>query len=174
MVFAQHRLATCRQQSGEDLHQYLQLLRVLAKECEFQAVTTAQYQEESIRDAFIAGIQSNEVCQRLLEEKTLTLDDMYNKAILQKNSEAYLSHSAMYPSSSPSLVNTAAATTKMTPTRTKTKCWNCGNDWHPKVDKQINNRHLPIRGIRFHKFYDSSSLFLPDTRLLPVQLQPHL
>ena len=40
----------------------------------------------------------------------------------------------MYPSSSPSLVNTAAATTKMTPTRTKTKCWNCGNGRHPKVD----------------------------------------
>ena len=75
-VFALQRLATHRQQSSEDYHQYLQLLRVLAKECEFQAVTAAQYQEESIRDAFIAGIQSNEVCQHLLEEKTLTLDDM--------------------------------------------------------------------------------------------------
>ena len=63
------------------------LLSLLAKECEFQAVTAAQYQEESIRDAFIAGIQSNEVRPRLLEEKTLTLDDMYNKAILLESAQ---------------------------------------------------------------------------------------
>ena len=44
-VFARHCLATRRQQSGEDYHHCLQLLRVLAKECEFQAVTdTNSYQ----------------------------------------------------------------------------------------------------------------------------------
>lgn len=41
------------------------------KDYNFKNVAASQYCEESIRDVFIAGLQSNLTCQRLLENKTL-------------------------------------------------------------------------------------------------------
>ena len=54
-IYARHLRATQRQQSGETLDEYLQALKVLSKECNFQSVTAAKYCEEYIRDAFISG-----------------------------------------------------------------------------------------------------------------------
>ena len=66
-IFARHLLATCRQQNSETFDEYIQALKILAKDCNFRAVTATQYQDEAIRDAFINGINSNEIRQRLLE-----------------------------------------------------------------------------------------------------------
>ena len=68
-IFARHILATRRQQPNETLDEYLQALKTLSKDCNFKCVTAAQYTEESIRDAFITGLLSNSICQRLLENK---------------------------------------------------------------------------------------------------------
>ena len=58
-IYARHVLATRRQQTGESLDEYLQALKVLCKECNFQSVTAAKYCEEYIRGAFITGLHSN-------------------------------------------------------------------------------------------------------------------
>ena len=79
-VFARHRLATRRQQVGESLDEYFQALKILSKDCNFQAVTAAKYCEESIRDAFISGLQSPGTRQCLLENKTLDLTTMFDQA----------------------------------------------------------------------------------------------
>ena len=68
-VFARHLLATRIQTPTETLDEYLQALKVLSKDCNFKNVTAMQYCEESIRDAFISGLQSNLIRQRLLENK---------------------------------------------------------------------------------------------------------
>ena len=92
-VFARHRLATRRQQVGESLDEYFQVLKILSKDCNFQAVTAAKYCEESIRDAFISGLQSPGIRQRLLENKTLDLATMACQAraldSAKRNSEVY-------------------------------------------------------------------------------------
>lgn len=92
-VFARHRLATRRQQVGESLDEYLQVLKILSKDCNFQAVTATQHCEEFIRDAFISGLHSSLIRQRLLENKTLDLSTMFDQAraldLAQKNSECY-------------------------------------------------------------------------------------
>ena len=75
-IFA-HLLATRRQQPNETLDEYLQALKTLSKDCNFKSVTAAQYTEESIRDAFITGLLSNSIRQRLLENKTLDLKTMF-------------------------------------------------------------------------------------------------
>ena len=72
-IFARHILATCKQAPTETLEEYLQALKTLIKDCNFKNVTAAQYCEESIRDAFISGLQSSLIRQRLLENKTLDL-----------------------------------------------------------------------------------------------------
>ena len=80
-VFCKHLLATRRQQTDEIVDQYLQSLKRLAKDCDFQAVTATQARDEYIRDAFINGITSNHIKQRLLENKTLDLNTAYDQVL---------------------------------------------------------------------------------------------
>ena len=101
-VFARHQLASRRQLSNESLDQYLQALKLLAKDCGFKSVTAEAYANECIRDAFIAGIASHAIRQRLLENCSLTLDEAMRQArtldLAQRNSEMYNStgSSAIY------------------------------------------------------------------------------
>ena len=79
-IFAQHLLATCKQQPGETLEQFIVELKTLAKDCNFVNVTVEQYRSESICVAFINGISSNNTRQRLLENKTLDLNTVFDQA----------------------------------------------------------------------------------------------
>ena len=81
-IYARHALTrnTKRQQAGESLDEYLQALKTLSKDCNFKNVTAAQYRDESIRDAFVTGLLSNSIRQRLLENKTLDLKTMLDQA----------------------------------------------------------------------------------------------
>ncbi len=60
-IFARHKLATRKQQSGESLDEYLQELKTLSKDCNFGNVTASQYCDEAVRDAFIAGLSSTSI-----------------------------------------------------------------------------------------------------------------
>ena len=73
-VFARHLLATRKQNTGESLDGFLQALKTLSKDCNFKAVTADKNRSDAVRDAFITGIQSNAIRQRLLENKTLDMD----------------------------------------------------------------------------------------------------
>ena len=92
-IFACHLLVTRRQQSGESLDEFLVGHRRLSKDCNLKAVSAVQYKEELVRDSFINGLSSPLIRQRLLENKTLTLDQAYSQAtsldVAQKNSAAY-------------------------------------------------------------------------------------
>ena len=76
-IFSRYLLSTRRQQSGESLTEFLQQLRKLSKDCNFEAVSAENYREEMIRDSFINGISSPLVRQRLLENKTLDLQTAF-------------------------------------------------------------------------------------------------
>ena len=80
-VFCRHLLATRRPQTDESVDQYLQSLKRLAKDSDFQTVTATQTRDEYIRDAFINGITSNHIRQRLLENKTLDLNTAYDQTL---------------------------------------------------------------------------------------------
>ena len=82
-----------KQQAGESLDAYLQNLQRLSAVCDFRAVSAIVHKEEAIRDAFICGMISNEIRQRLLENEDLTLTAAYDTArsleLAQKNAESY-------------------------------------------------------------------------------------
>ena len=65
-IFARHQLAIRRQQPVESIDQYVQTLQSLAKDCNYKTVTAEIYQNEAIRDAFIAGLLSPNIRQRQL------------------------------------------------------------------------------------------------------------
>ena len=139
-IFARHILATRRQQSHETLDEYLQALKTLSKDCNFQNVTAAQYREESIRDAFISGLQSPLIRQRLLENNTLDLKTMFDQArALEsaiRSSESYtvpspFVNAAVPPTPAPMEEqfdpSTLAAIEPEAPA-----CFFCGNSKHPR------------------------------------------
>ena len=109
-IFARHQLATRRQESGESIDEFLNALKKLSKDCNFQAVTADVYQQELVRDSFISGLSSAYIRQRLLENDKLTQDEAYKQAIsldqAQKNSSAY--NAPLAPTGTPNL---AAVTT---------------------------------------------------------------
>ena len=108
-IFARHSLTVRKQKLGESIDEFLQALRTLAKDCNYVAVTAEQYRDESIRNAFISGLSSPAIRQRLLENTTLQLQAAYDQAraldIAQKNSESY----APNRSSIPEVTSEAAA-----------------------------------------------------------------
>ena len=105
-VFARYRLATCRQQPGENLDQFLDNLKGLSHDCNFSTSSAEIICEQAIRDAFIAGMASNAIRQRLLENLTLNLTDAVSQA---RALEMAQHHSEAYQYSSSSRVTSAAA-----------------------------------------------------------------
>jgi len=98
-------------------------------------VTAIRYCEESIRDAFIAGLQSNLIRQRLLENKTLDLKTMFDQArslesAMKSHSTPNMLVNAAIPvkSSDHQADNLAGATAEPT----SFSCYFCGNSKHPR------------------------------------------
>jgi len=61
------------QQPGESVTGYAQTLKALAKECTCGDVTADEYRAELMRDAFINGLTSPFIRQRILEKDELNL-----------------------------------------------------------------------------------------------------
>ena len=62
------------------MHDFLQTLCKLSKDCNFQAVTAEDYRQQMIQDVFINGLASNAIRQHLLENRDLTLDQAYDQS----------------------------------------------------------------------------------------------
>lgn len=79
-IFARHLLLNCKQLNGQNIDSFMQKLRNLAKDCSFRPVTAEQQRDMYIREAFITGLNSHIIRQRLLEKITLNLSDAYEEA----------------------------------------------------------------------------------------------
>ena len=75
VVYNRHQIITLKQDPGQTIDAYLQNLNRISKLCNFEAVTAEQNRQQYVRDAFINGISSATIRQRLLENVgELTLD----------------------------------------------------------------------------------------------------
>ena len=77
-IFAQHRLNTCEQNPDESLEDFLGRLKSRSSYCNFTDCTAAQIRETAIRDAFISGMQSGFIRQRILKDNALALNDVFD------------------------------------------------------------------------------------------------
>ena len=94
---------------------------MLSKECEYN-VTATTYRDEAARDAFINGLLSSNIRQRLLEINKLTLD----KASTQAHSlDLAQKHSLSYPSNQP------YSTCRIFP-----RTLNCSERKHSSIEKE--------------------------------------
>lgn len=137
-IFARHCLASRSQQGSETVGEYLQALKQLSKDCEFKPVSAEQYKNEYVRDAFIRGLKSARIRERLLENTTINLNDAFDQAraleLAELNSASYLT--------APTPMHTAAAEflehvppqehlAAITPSRSG-NCFFCGNGRHQR------------------------------------------
>ncbi|XP_054266988.1 uncharacterized protein LOC128989145 [Macrosteles quadrilineatus] len=72
-IFSRYLVMTRKQQQGETIDKYVSELKLLSQDCVFEAVNAIQYRDHYIRDAFINGLASSYIRQRLFENKTLDL-----------------------------------------------------------------------------------------------------
>ncbi|XP_078495354.1 uncharacterized protein LOC144750187 [Ciona intestinalis] len=72
-IYSRYLLLSRQQSPEESIPEYIQELKSLSRQCEFTAVEANQYREELTRDAFINGLSSSVIRQRLLEVDSLDL-----------------------------------------------------------------------------------------------------
>ncbi len=160
-VFARHQLSTRKQNPGETLDEFLQALKTLSKDCNFVAVSADKNKSDAIRDAFINGIQSSAIRQRLLENQTLELNTMFDQArsldSAQKNVESYRNQTpppfnaaisqddSQLLAAAPMLQHSNNITTS-----DPSKCWNCGNNRHPRSSCPARNAECNRCGKKGH------------------------
>ena len=82
-----------KQGTNQTVDTYAQELERISKICQFRGVTAEENRQEYIRDAFINGLTSQTIRQRLLENNDLSLDAAKQKARAleqaQKRAESY-------------------------------------------------------------------------------------
>lgn len=140
-IFARHVLSTSKQEPGQPLDQFLQRLKMLSKDCNFKLVSADQCRDEAIRDAFISGLQSNAIRQRLLESTTLTLQAAFDTARSLEMAERQSQSYQYQPVTAPS--HTASTAPSRNDVETdeyeatvaalgNQRCYFCGNRRHPR------------------------------------------
>lgn len=134
-IHARHMLSTRKQLPGESIDEYLRALKVLSQNCNFKEITAEGYKTEYIRDAFISGISSKSIRQRLLENLTLTLEEAHNQAssleMADKNCQSYTNTANYVPTLS--AVNSEVQESKPTVCAAgqqihKKSCFFCGGN----------------------------------------------
>ena len=131
----------------------MQELQCTGKTCNFEAVTAEQNKNQYIRDAFISGITSSHIRQRLLENNTLSLDEAFQQAraleqaqtqsasVSYKNSinaainteDRLVAASNNYNNKNNSLSKKASPTSSWKNEGKKETCFFCGKSQHPRT-----------------------------------------
>ena len=178
VLYSRHLLATTKQQSNQTLDEYLCSLKKIAKDCGFKNLTAEEHSSDSILNAFVSGISSSLIRQRLLENETLTLSAAFTQArtleVAQRNAESYqtpfshvssVSNADDVPDSQQNAAafkyNRSSGHHNQSPTpssqnqspgnsNSSGKCWWCGRNRHPRFKCPAKNDTCTNCGIRGH------------------------
>jgi hypothetical protein len=135
--FARYCLSKRSQNDCESIDQFVLALRTLAKQCNFTEVTATVHGEESIRTAFISGLKSNQIRQRLMED-TKTLTETVTLALTLEQS---ISNSEKYGSNLNGIVtepapkqdsNDSVVAAIHSGSMSPRKCGFCGYEYHAR------------------------------------------
>lgn len=138
-VFARHKLSSRRQKQDETVDQFMESLKGLGKDCNFKAVTAETNRDDCIRDAFVNGLVSQHIRQRLLENLTLTLSEAYERAqcmeSAERNSFSYKTSENVYALAEKSNIDMNAFDNECMPNlaaTTQMRCHFCGYNKHSR------------------------------------------
>ena len=139
-----YNLRSRTQQTGETVTEFMSQLELLAKKCTIAAVTAAEHRELLLADAFVAGLLSTPIKQRLLESTEISLTNLQNTArsmeLATENAKILTVSSTMPPvfgatsNSSPSPKSAQQYYHSSTRTRHKmNNCMWCGGPRHDRA-----------------------------------------
>lgn len=135
-IYARHCLASRTQLAAESISEYLHTLKQMSKDCEFKSVSAEQYKCEYIRDAFIRGLKSARIRERLLENSTITLESAFDQAraleMAELHSASYLTPTNQTPVAAAELLESNDYADDTTAAIRVRKCFFCGNDRHTR------------------------------------------
>jgi hypothetical protein len=135
-IYARHCLASRMQQAAETVSEYLQILKQMSKDCEFKPVSAEQYKNEYVRDAFIRGLKSSRIRERLLENSTITLENAFDQAraleMAELHSASYLTPTNSAPVAAVEQEESNEVGNHSTAAVRTGRCFFCGNDRHPR------------------------------------------
>ena len=139
VMYSRHLLYSTHQQSNQTLDDFLCVLKNISKDCGYKAVSAEDHRNESILSAFVSGLSSNFIRQRLLESDKLTLDTAFTQArtldLAQRNAESY--QQTPYPqacsvTSEEKSSDQGNQISAFKPNKNTGKCWFCGGKRHPR------------------------------------------
>ena len=142
IIFARHLLMTIKQKETETINEYVHALNQLARDCQFQDVRANDYKDDLSRDAFINGIGSSTIRQRLVEESNLDFQTAVRKAQFldrtERQSDFYLAGRSLQmatvvselakPSTTSNLRKISKSNTL--DDKNQRKCFFCGRPYH--------------------------------------------
>ncbi|XP_059841033.1 uncharacterized protein LOC132402257 isoform X1 [Hypanus sabinus] len=152
-IYARHRLATRQQRPGESCAEFLRALQTLVRPCDCKMLMAEQHAELLVRDAFVTGLRSVYMRQRLLENADLTLSSametanaleaaLHNAdAVQSRDSPPVLWTPQTPPPPAPrsefanaaaSRDSTSSPTLTTAVARQKPVCYFCGHKKHPR------------------------------------------
>ena len=154
VVYNRHQLMTQKQQPSQSIDGFMQQLDGLAKNCNFQSVSADEYRQQYTRDAFISGISSASIRQRLLEKSVLTLAEAYEMARsleqAEKQSATYESgYMAPVARESDGMVLDSVCSVQKQPSQKK-ECWFCGWAFHRRSSCPARNSECKLCGKKGH------------------------
>ena len=159
VVYSRHQLITTQQDAGQTVDAYLQKLNRLAKSCNFEAVTAEENKNQYVRDAFINGISSTTIRQRLLEnmgELTLqqactqarALEQAQNQSVAyEHNTVAVIDETVAaagrknknFLKDNTNSTNNSHTRSNNNNNQSKDTCWFCGNSRHERSQCPARN-----------------------------------
>ncbi|KAL0839392.1 hypothetical protein ABMA28_016120 [Loxostege sticticalis] len=141
-ILARHILSSRQQKPEESIRDYVRALKLLAQDCDFQAVSAQQNQNDFMCITFISGINSQKIRQRLLENLTLSFDDAQNQALTLETAEKSL-QSFSISSNPTSLLNAIPGAEQEKEVdnnlaavnfgQRKRQCFFCGGNVHQRI-----------------------------------------
>lgn len=137
-IFARFTLYSRKQKESESIDDYYVALQQLARDCSYTNVTADTYRQEAIRDAFVSGITSTSIRQRLFEN---TQSDLSEVITLSRILETAQRDATAYPNQLRE--PTSAATSQFSPSHEDNinlsaaavkhqKCFYCGYQSHDR------------------------------------------
>ena len=135
IVYSRHLLATCKQEPGQDVDQFVQKLKSLVKDCDFKAVSAVEHANEAVRDALITGLQSTVIREKLLSCHELDLNKAHEVTraleLAHKQSQSY-TYGQPISCSLPDPIDSVKDDAPVT-AATQPLCYFCGNSKHPRA-----------------------------------------
>ena len=145
--YARHVLLHTKQLPNQSLDDFLCTLKNLSQDCSYKAVTAEEHRNQSMLSAFIGGLSSSFIQQRLLESGCENLS--LNQAVTQartlessvRDAEGFRNNSFIQPQNcavsnfQPSEGNSInALKSGVYGAKNKSKCWFCGGPRHPRLN----------------------------------------